>query len=231
MSLLTLPNFITMIGDRAQEMSLATRTTAELVRYMNLATQDIRGKHDWPEVIGSATVAFTSHATLPYNTIALSSFSSSIADIWAPIDFNNATNDYKFWWMEPKALRDLSRGDFDTYEDIDHAIAIEGSNMLIYHNKAETMTIRYYSKYLVDTATSGVDKETWESTGANADTFRLNNDDMLLTRTLMYLAQKETGQDSQYMLLKQEFDQYLEDERLLNPSQRMERVEPIITIG
>src|SRR3990167_5023914 len=118
MALIGLPTLITIIQNRSQEMALASYTTAELVRYMNLATNDIRGRHDWSEVQNSATIAFTAHATLPYNTIALSSFSSSAADFWAPIDFNNANNDYKFWWMEPKALRDLARGDFDTYEDI-----------------------------------------------------------------------------------------------------------------
>src|SRR3990167_4798403 len=92
----TLINFIDF---RAQEWGLASRTDAETAGHLNSAVLQLRRLHDFEEVAVSATVAFTEHATLPYNTVALSTFSSSAVDLWMPQDFNNANNDYKFWRM------------------------------------------------------------------------------------------------------------------------------------
>src|SRR3990167_7261901 len=94
-----LADLIDMIGFRAAEWGLASRTDIETTIHLNAAVLQLRRLHDFEEAMLSATVAFTAHATLPYNTIALSTFSSSAVDLWMPRDFNNANNDYKFWRM------------------------------------------------------------------------------------------------------------------------------------
>lgn len=226
-----LATLIDICGFRAAEWGLAPRTDVETTVHLNSAVLQLRRLHDFEECLLSATVAFTSHATLPYNTIALSTFSSSAVDLWMPADFNNADNDYKFWRMTPKALRDLARGDFDTYEDIDHAIAHEGTNLLIYHNVAETMTLRYYSKYLVNTVTTGVDKEQFNTDGTTADTFIPENEELLILYTLLLLANKEPNSNDVYLQIKSQFEECLKQEKLNHPSQRMEEVESLQFIG
>src|SRR3990167_5766438 len=226
--LATLINFIDF---RAQEWGLATRTDAETAGHLNSAVLELRRLHDFEEVAKSATIAFTAHATLPYNTFNLSSFTSTAVGLWMPSDFNNANNDYKFWRMTPKALRDLARGDFDTYEDIDHAIAHEGTNLLIYHNTVETMTLRYYSKYLVNTASTGVDKEQFNANGTAADTFIPENEELLILQTLLLLAQKEPDSNLQYTQIKLQFEECLRQERLNHPSQRLSEVEHLEFVG
>lgn len=226
-----LATLIDQIGFQCSEWGLAARTDVETTVHLNRAVLELRRLHDFEETLLSATVAFTAHATLPYNTIALSTFSSSAVDLNFPSDFNNANNDYKFWLMTPKALRDLARGEFDTYEDIDHAIAHEGTNLLIYHNTAETMTLRYYSKYLVNTVTSGVDKEQFNTDGTTADTFIPENEELLILKTLQFLANKEPNSSDVYQQITQMFNDALQQEKLNRPSQRMEMVEPIVMIG
>ena len=225
--LLTLPNFVTAIGYRAQEMALASYATVELVYYMNLATHDIRGRHDWSELESTADLSFVKSSTLPYATV------TKTTGFWAPIYLNNAADDYKFWWAEPGVIRSLDTDDRYTYPDVEHAIGVDhgGTNFILYHDTTETLTLKYYSKYLVKTVTTGVAKETWAANGTDADTFLLENDDMLLTRTLMYLAQKEPKTLDQYSALKGEFEQYLADEKKLHPSQRMPKLEEIQFIG
>ena len=223
--LLELPDFITIIGNRSQEMALATNTTAEIVRYMNLATMDLRARHDWQETRTSADLSFTRSSTYGYATVA------KTTGFFAPIYLNNADNDYKFWWTEPDVIYELDRGDRYTYDDIENAFAVDGSNFVIYHDTTETLTLKYYSKYLVKTVTSGVAKETWDSDGTDKDTFLLENDDILITRTLMFLAQKEPDSVDQYTLLKTEFELALAAEKQLNPSQKMPKLETLNFIG
>ncbi len=226
-----LATLITLIGYRAAEWGLASRTAVETTVHLNSAVLQLRRLHDFEEVAVSATVAFTSHATLPYNTIALSTFSSSAVDLWMPQDFNNANNDYKFWRMTPKALRDLARGDYDTYDDVEHAIAHEGTNLLIYHNVVETMTLRYYSKYLVATVTTGTPKEQFNTDGTTADWFLPENEELLILQTLLIIAQKEPDSALQYNQIKLQFDEALRQEKLNHPGQRMDEVETLSFIG
>lgn len=222
---------IDRIGYRCAEWGIAPRTDVETSVHLNSAVLQLRRLHDFEETLTSATVAFTSHATLPYNTIALSTFSSTAVDLWMPADFNNANNDYKFWRMTPKALRDLARGDLDTYEDIDHAIAHEGTNLLIYHNVAETMTLRYYSKYLVGTVTTEAPKEQFNTDGTTADFFLCENEELLILYTLLILANKEPNSNDVYLQIKSQFEDCLKQEQLNHPSQRMSEVEELQFIG
>lgn len=219
------------MGYRAAEWGISARSDVETTVHLNSAILQLRRLHDFEEVAKSATVAFTNHATLPYNTIALSTFSSTAVDLWMPQDFNNATNDYKFWRMTPKALRDLARGDYDTYEDVDHAIAHEGTNLLIYHNTAETMTLRYYSKYLVGTVTTETPKEQFNTDGTTADFCLLENEELLILQTLLILANKEPNSSDVYMQIKSQFDECLQQEKLNHPSQRLEECESIVMAG
>src|SRR3990167_7729755 len=226
--LATLINFIDF---RAQEWGLATRTDAETAGHLNSAVLELRRLHDFEEVAKSATIAFTAHATLPYNTFNLSSFTSTAVDLWMPLDFNNANNDYKFWRMTPKALRDLARGDFDTYEDIDHAIAHEGTTLLVYHNTVETMTMRYYSKYLVGTVTTEAPKEQFNTDGTTADFFLCENEELLILKTLQLLANKEPNSSDVYQQITQLFNDALAVEQQNHPSQRMDLDEAIQFVG
>ena len=219
-----LATLINTIDFRAQEWGLATRTDVETTVHLNAAVLILRRLHDFEEVAKSATIAFTAHATLPYNTFNLSSFTSSAVDLWMPQDFNNANNDYKFWRMTPKALRDLARGDFDTYEDIDHAIAHEGTTLLVYHNTAETMTMRYYAKYLVGTVTTEAPKEQFNTDGTTGDFFLGENEELLILQTLLILANKEPNSSDVYAQIKLQFNECLEQEKLNHPSQRMDEI-------
>ena len=133
--------------------------------------------------------------------------------------------------MQPDALRDLARGDKYVYEDIDHAFAKDGTDLLIYHNTVETLTLKYYSKFLVATVTTGVAKETPNAAGTSADTFRIDNDNLIIQRVLMYLYQREPNSENDYLVAKQTYEATLKAEKLLNPSQAMERLEPIEFIG
>lgn len=223
--LLTLPNFLTVIKDRAQELALSSYTDAEIVRYMDQATQDIRRRHDWIEVRGSTDLSFTKSATLPYATV------SAPSDWWAPSYLNNSDEDYYFWWAEPDTIRQLVRDGRHSYEDVESAFAKDGSNLLIYHDVTETLTLKYYSKYLVLDNDGSTTKEQWASNGTDTDTFRLENDELLVVRTLMWLAAKEPNSKDDYALLKQEFEQMISDEKILNPSQRPMRLEPLQFVG
>lgn len=237
MTLLTLVDILAVIDDRSQEFGLSANTTAEKVRYLDRATLDIRKKWDADEVRSTTDLSFTRSTTLPYATVAAPS------DWWAPIYFNNATDDYKFWWTEPNVIRNQNSGSFigggagrttrrkDIYLDVYQAFSKEGSNLLIYHDVTETLTLKYYSKFLIATVTSGTPKETWASNGTDLDTFILEDDDMLISRTLMYLAQKEPGMIDQYAIFKTEFDDSLKANKLQNPSQRPERLEQLEFIG
>ena len=222
MSLLIRTDILQVIDDRSQELALATATAAEKLRYLNLATHDIRGKHDWREVRETTNLSFTRSATLPYANVTIPT------DWWAPSYLNNADEDYKFWWAEPDVIRQLVRGGRYAYEDVDQAFSRDAGNLLIYHDTTETLTLKYYSKNLVLATDGTTDKETWT---VASDTFRLENDDLLITRTLMYLAQKEPKTSDQYTLLKTEFLEYLADEKRLNPSQRPEKLEPLQFAG
>ena len=154
-SLLKLADLVTVVGDRAQEMALATKTTAETARYLNLAAQDLRARHDWVETRTSTSLSFVKSSTYGYATV------TAPTDWWAPSYLNNADNDYKFWWAEPDVIYELDRGDRYVYDDIEQAFAKDGANLVIYHDKTETLTLKYYSKYLVATTTTGVAKETF----------------------------------------------------------------------
>jgi len=224
-TLLKLADLVTVVNDRAQEMALATKTTAEIARYLNLAAQDLRNRHDWVETRTSTNLSFTKSSTYGYATV------TAPTDWWAPSYLNNADNDYKFWWTEPDVIYELDRGDKYTYDDVEQAFAKDGANLVIYHDTTETLTLKYYSKYLVATASTGVAKETFNADGATADWFIPTNDNILITRTLMFLAQKEPDSINEYNLLKMEFEQSLADEKRLNPSQRPDKLEPINIIG
>ena len=221
----TLVTFITQIQDLAQEKGLATTTVAEIATLMNLAVHQIRIDHDWNETIVSSNLSFVASSTVPYATVA------APADYWVPIRLNNADDEYKFWYMEPNALRDLRRGDRYTHDDVEQAFAKDGSNILIYHNKTETLPLYYYSKYLVLTVTTAVPKDIFDITGVAADTFLLNNDEILIQRTLMYLYQKEPDSKAAYEEAKLAYLSALQTEKLLNPSQRLTRGEELQFIG
>ena len=226
-----LATLIVNLGYRAQEWGLATRTAVETTIHLNSAVKELVHLHDFEEAVVSATVSFTPSSTRPFNTVALSSFSSTAVGLWMPADFNNADDDYKFWRMTPKALRDLARGEFDTYEDIDHAIAHEGTNLLVYHNTTETMTLRYYSKYLVATVTTEAPKEQFNLDGTTADFFLGENEELLMLKTLQILAQKEPEKNTAYVQITQLFSDCLAQEKQNHPSQRMSLAEEIIYAG
>lgn len=227
----TLPTLIDNIQFRASELLLSSATDAQIAVLMNQAVENLRRAHDFWETRTSATIAFTEHATLSYNTFAFSSFTSTIAGISAPIYLNNADNEYKFWWMEPDALRDLDRGDFSTYEDVNFAFALDGTDMLIYHSVAETLTLKYYSKYLVATASTGAPKEIFDVTGAAADWFIPENEELLILGTLRLMAQKEPNSSDKYAELNNEYRDALEEEKRNHPSQRATRLEEARYIG
>ena len=227
-----LATLVDRIGYRAAEWGLAARSDGETAVHLNTAVTELRRLHDFEEVLTSATVAFTPHATLPYSTVALSTFSSTAVDLWFPADFNNANNDYKFYRLTPKALRDLARGGSESYPDVEQAIAHEGTNLLIYHNKAETMTMRYYSKYLVATVTTGAPKEQFNVDGATADWFIPENEELLILKTLQILANKEPNSMDVWNQITKLFEDCLKQEQLNHPSQRMEGPdEPLQFIG
>lgn len=221
-----LPTMIDVVQDIAQEKGLATTTDAEMAVLFNLALLEIRNDHDFSELITSTDLSFVASSTNPYATV------SAPAALWEPIRLNNATDDYNFWYMEPNALRDLRRDDRYTYQDIEQAFAKDGSNLLIYHGTTETLTLYYYSRYLVDTATTGVDKETFNTNGTAADSLRLNNDNLLIQRVLMFLYQKEPNSENDYLIAKQTYEANLAAEKRLNPSQKIHpRLESITYIG
>ena len=221
-----LPGFVTILQDIAQEKGLATTTTAELTSMLNLAVHQIRLDHEWSELIVSTTLSFTASATAPYATV------SAPADYWLPIRLNNSDDEYKFWYMEPDALRDLRRADRYTYDDVEQAFAKDGTNILIYHNKTETLTLYYYSKYLVLDNDAATEKDTFATNGTDADTFLLNNDELLIQRTLMYLYQKEPDSKQDYEDAKTAYYLALEGEKKLNPSQALKpRLEHLDYIG
>ena len=227
----TLPTLIDNIQFRATELNLSATTDAQMAVVMNQAVENLYRKHDWVETKTSATIAFTEDAVLPYETFALSAFSASAIGIKCPIYLNNATNDYKFWWLEPDALMDLGRGGVDTHEDVEHAIAIDGVNVLIYHDVAETLTLKYYSKYLVATVTTEAPKEIFDVDGTDADFFIPENEELLILGTLRLLAQKEPSTSDKYAELNKEYEEALAEEKINHPSQRMMRLEVIEFIG
>ena len=92
-----LVQMITAIKDLGQEKVLATITDTEISTFINLALLQIRNDHEFSELIESTDLSFTASCTNPYNTVA------APADYWLPIRLNNATDDYKFWHMEPDA--------------------------------------------------------------------------------------------------------------------------------
>lgn len=226
-----LPTLIDTIQFRASELNLSTSNDAQLAVVMNQAVENLYRKHDWEETITTATVAFTEDSTLPYNTFALSGFTSSAVDYSAPIYLNNATNDYRFYWLTPEALKDLGAGRYDSYDQIDHAFAIQGTNMLIYHSTSETLTFTYYSKYLVATVTSGAPKEIFDEDGTDNDWFIPENEEILILGTLRLLAQKQPQSSDKYTELNKEYEEALEEEKRNHPSQRMERHERLQFVG
>lgn len=222
MSILTRANFETAISDRSQEMALATKTSAEVIRYLDLATQDIRNRHQFREVRETTNLSFTRSTTLPFATVSIP------ADFWHPSYLNNANEDYYFWWAEPDTIRQIVRGGRYSYDDIENIFARDGSDLMIYHDTTETLVLKYYSRNLVMDTDGTTDKQTW---AAATDTFRIENDDLLITRVLMYLAQKEPKTIDQYNLLKTEFLEHLENEKSRNPSQVPLRLEPLVFVG
>lgn len=220
-----LPTIIDVIQDIAQEKGLATTTDTEMSRLINLALLQIRNDHEFEELIRSSDLSFTRSATNPYNTV------SAPADYWQPIRLNNATDDYKFWYMEPNALRDIRRDDRYTYQDIENAFAKDGSNILIYHDITETLTLYYYSKYLVLDNDGTTRKETPHSAGTDSDTFLIDNDNLIINRVLMFLYQKEPNSDNDYLVAKNLYELTLEAEKRRNPSQKLHRLEDLQFIG
>jgi hypothetical protein len=220
----TQANILQIIADRSQELSLASRTAAELVRYVNLALQQIPLDHDFEETRTSTDLSFTRSSTLSYASV------SKPADFWAPIELNNADNDYKFWYCRPDLLKNLDRGDRYVPHDIEDAFAKDGSNLLIYHDKTETLTLKYYSFYLVNDVSAGTTRVDFAAADTT-DTFVLRNDDILITRTLMYLMEKEPNSDNQYAKLAAYYENLIKAEKLHYPSQRLESIEELIFVG
>ena len=220
-----LPTIIDVIQDIAQEKGLATTTDTEMSTFINLALLQIRNDHEFSELIESTDLSFTRSATNPYNTV------SAPADFWEPIRLNNATDDYHFWYMEPHTLRDLRRADRFTYVDVESAFAKDGSNILIYHDITETLTLYFYSKYLVLDNDGTTQKETPASAGVDADTFRIVNDNLIIYRTLMYMYEKEPDSHSDYIVVENVYKATLDAEKRLNPSQKLSRLESLQFAG
>ncbi len=209
---------ITIIQDRAQELALASYTTAELSRYLSRAAHKLRSKVFFPETITSTNLSFTRSATLPYASV------TAPTDWWAPIYLNNANEEYKFDYMHPNALRQLTSDNYG-YEFVESAFALDGDNLLIFHDKTETLTLKYYSKYLVATVTSGVAKETFNTDGTTGDTFIPDAEELLILQVLLTLANKEPNSADKYKELKFEFEEALNEQNLRYPSQALTVIE------
>lgn len=222
--MLTLANLLTTIEDRATELGLATRSTAEEVRYLNLAVKEIRNLHEFEEVRATSNLSFTRSSTLSWATVA------QPADFWWPIELNNATYDYEFHFMRPTNLRSIDRGSRYTYDDVDQAFAIDGSNFIIRHSVTETLPLEYYSKYLVYDVSAVGGREDFVAADTT-DYLRINNDELVITRTLMFIMEKEPGSVDEYAKIRAQFFTELKAEQIANPSQAMELEETIKFMG
>lgn len=220
----TLTNVLQILNDRSQELALATNTTAEKVRYLNLALKAIRLDHDFEDTRTSTDLSFTKSATRGYATV------TAPTDWWAPIELNNADNDYKFWFMRPDYLKDLNRGDRFVMTDIDQGFAKDGANLLVWHDTTETLTLKYYSKNLVNDISAGGTREDFVAADTS-DTFVLANDDILITRTLMFLMEKEPDSHNEFLRLGGYYSNLIKMEKLHYPSQRLEPIEEPQYIG
>lgn len=222
--MLTLTNLLQVIADRSQELSLSVSTTAEKVRYLNLALKDIRLRHDFEETITTTSLAFVRSSTKGYASV------TNATDFWAPIELNNADDDYHFHYMHPKTLKELDGDPHWAFQSVEKAFAKQGTDLLIYHDETETLTLKYYSKNLVydDSASA------WREDFVEADTsdyFLVNNDEPLIVRTLMFLMEKEPKSKTKYDQLKANFDEVMGLERYEKPSQRLDPAEPLEFIG
>ncbi len=222
--MLTLTNLLQVIDDRSQELALSVSTTAEKVRYLNLSLKDIRLRHDFEEAITTTSLAFVRSSTKGYAAV------TNATDFWAPIELNNADDDYHFHYMHPKTLKELDGDPHWAFQSVEKAFAKQGADMLIYHDETETLTLKYYSKNLVydDSASA------WREDFVAADTddyFLVNNDEPLIVRTLMFLMEKEPKSKTKYDQLKANFDEVMGLERYEKPSQRLDPAEPLEFIG
>lgn len=220
----TLANILQIMDDRAQELALASNTAAEKVRYLNLALNAVLLDHDFEDQRSSTNLSFTRHATRGWNTV------TAPTDWWAPIELNNADNDYKFWFMRPDHLRNLNRGDKFVAMDIDYGFAKDGTDVLIWHDTTETLTLKYYSSLLVYDVSASSYRSNFVAADTS-DTFRLRNDDIIITRALMFLMEKEPDSDKEYIKLKAYYDNLIKLEKLHYPSQRLEPIEELQFIG
>ena len=75
-------------------------------------------------------------------------------------------------------------------------------------------------------------KETPHSAGTDADTFRINNDNLIIYRTLMYLYEKEPNTQNDYLIAERVYKATLEAEKRVNPSQALRvRLENLEFVG
>ena len=209
----------TAITDRAQELALSTFSTAEMSRYLTRAALRLRSKVDFPETRLASSLSFTASSTLPYATVA-----APTAWNGKPIYLNNADQDYTFHYMHPDALRQLVSDSYG-YEFVEHAFAIDGANLVIYHSTTETLTLNHYSKYLVATVTTETPKETFNTDGTTGDFFIPDAEELLILQTLLILANKEPDSATKYAELRLEFAEALDEYKKNNPSQALEVIE------